>query len=173
MIDDNFLEDYIEVHIDPEPEMLRNLWRRTNVRHVYPRMCSGHAQGRLLAMISSIVAPRRAVELGTFTGYSALCIAEGMPPDGELHTIEIDDEMEPELEELFARPHPGAPVTLHIGDALSVLPTLDGEPWDLAFIDANKRFYTFVILRTSAATHAPWRSDIGRQHSLERQDSAS
>lgn len=142
MIDDNFLEDYIEVHIDPEPEMLRNLWRRTNVRHVYPRMCSGHAQGRLLAMISSIVAPRRAVELGTFTGYSALCIAEGMPPDGELHTIEIDDEMEPELEELFARPHPGAPVTLHIGDALSVLPTLDGEPWDLAFIDANKRFYT-------------------------------
>ena len=102
MIDDNFLEDYIEVHIDPEPEMLRNLWRRTNVRHVYPRMCSGHAQGRLLAMISSIVAPRRAVELGTFTGYSALCIAEGMPPDGELHTIEIDDEMEPELEELFA-----------------------------------------------------------------------
>lgn len=134
------LEDYIEAHIDAEPAALRSLWRRTHLRHVYPRMCSGHTQGRLLKMLAALAAPRRAVELGTFTGYSALCLAEGMAPGTELHTIEIDDEMEPELAELFAAPHPGADITLHIGDALQVLPQLPG-PWDLAFIDANKRHY--------------------------------
>lgn len=134
------LEEYIEAHIDAEPAALRALWRRTHLRHVYPRMCSGHTQGRLLKMLAALAAPRRAVELGTFTGYSALCLAEGMAPGTELHTIEIDDEMEPELSELFAAPHPGADITLHIGDALQVLPQLPG-PWDLAFIDANKRHY--------------------------------
>ena len=134
------LEEYIEAHIDAEPAALRALWRRTHLRHVYPRMCSGHTQGRLLKMLAALAAPRRAVELGTFTGYSALCLAEGMAPGTELHTIEIDDEMEPELSELFAAPHPGAGITLHIGDALQVLPQLPG-PWDLAFIDANKRHY--------------------------------
>lgn len=138
---EELLDDYISAHIDAEPEALHRLWRRTHSRHVYPRMCSGHVQGRLLAMLAAIVRPRRVVELGTFTGYSALCLAEGMPQDGELHTIEIDDEMEPELLELFAQPHPGAPVTLHTGDALDILPQLPG-PWDMAFIDANKRFYT-------------------------------
>ncbi|MDE6540657.1 MAG: O-methyltransferase [Muribaculaceae bacterium] len=135
------LEEYIEAHIDAEPAALRALWRRTHLRHVYPRMCSGHTQGRLLKMLAALAAPRRAVELGTFTGYSALCLAEGMAPGTELHTIEIDDEMEPELSELFAAPHPGADITLHIGDALQVLPQLPG-PWDLAFIDANKRHYS-------------------------------
>lgn len=141
MTDNEELEDYITAHIDPEPAALHALWRRTYASHVYPRMCSGHAQGRILRMLAAIAAPRRVVELGTFTGYSALCLAEGMPPDGELHTIEIDDEMEPELRRLFDAPHPGAPVTLHIGDALDVLPALTA-PWDMAFIDANKRLYT-------------------------------
>lgn len=138
---EELLDDYISAHIDAEPEALHRLWRRTYSRHVYPRMCSGHVQGRLLAMLAAIARPRRVVELGTFTGYSALCLAEGMPPDGELHTIEIDDEMEPELLQLFAQPHPGAPVTLHTGDALEILPQLPGT-WDMAFIDANKRLYT-------------------------------
>lgn len=140
MSNDEELDDYIAAHIDPEPPALHALWRRTYARHVYPRMCSGHAQGRILRMLSALMRPRRAVELGTFTGYSALCLAEGMPADGELHTIEIDDEMEPELEELFAAPHPGARIVLHTGDALDVLPQLPA-PWDLAFIDANKRCY--------------------------------
>jgi len=135
------LDEYIEAHIDAEPEHLHSLWRRTHLRHVYPRMCSGHVQGRLLSMISAMLQPRRVLELGTFTGYSALCLAEPMAADAELHTVEIDDEMEPELRELFATPHPGAPVTLHIGDALDVIPTLPGT-WNLAFIDANKRHYT-------------------------------
>ncbi len=140
MNDEELLDDYIAAHTDAEPEELHRLWRRTYSRHLYPRMCSGHVQGRLLAMLAAIAAPRRVVELGTFTGYSALCLAEGMPPDGELHTIEIDDEMEPELLELFARPRAGAPITLHTGDALDIVPQLPG-PWDMAFIDANKRLY--------------------------------
>lgn len=140
MSPDEALDDYIEAHIDAEPPYLRALRRRTYTRHVYPRMCSGHVQGRLLAMLTAMQAPRRVVELGTFTGYSALCMAEAMARDAELHTIEIDDEMEPELTELFAAPHPGAPITLHIGDALDILPTLPA-PWDMAFIDANKRHY--------------------------------
>lgn len=140
MQDDELLDDYIAAHIDAEPAALQRLWRRTYSRHVYPRMCSGHTQGRILAMLSAMLQPRRVIELGTFTGYSALCLAEGMPANGELHTIEIDDEMEPELSELFAAPHPGAPVTLHIGDALDIIPQLPGQ-WDMAFIDANKRHY--------------------------------
>ena len=125
---DDLLDDYIAAHIDAEPSALHSLWRRTHLRHVYPRMCSGHTQGRLLAMLAAIAQPRRVIELGTFTGYSALCLAENLPEDAEVHTVEIDDEMEPELSELFAAPHPGASVTLHIGD-------------DMAFIDANKRHY--------------------------------
>ena len=118
MTDDDLLDDYIAAHIDAEPSALHSLWRRTHLRHVYPRMCSGHTQGRLLAMLAAIAQPRRVIELGTFTGYSALCLAENLPEDAEVHTVEIDDEMESELSELFAAPHPGAPVTLHIGDAM-------------------------------------------------------
>jgi len=140
MTDDDLLDDYIAAHIDAEPSALHSLWRRTHLRHVYPRMCSGHTQGRLLAMLAAIAQPRRVIELGTFTGYSALCLAENLPEDAEVHTVEIDDEMEPELSELFAAPHPGASVRLHIGDAMDIIPTLPA-PWDMAFIDANKRSY--------------------------------
>ncbi len=153
MSNDEELDDYIAAHIDAEPAALRALWRRTYANHVYPRMCSGHAQGRILRMLAAMVQPRRVVELGTFTGYSALCLAEGMSADGELHTIELDDEMEPELTELFESPHPGARIELHIGDALEVLPQLPG-PWDMAFIDANKRnycdYYELLVPRMNA-----------------------
>ena len=103
-------------------------------------MCSGHVQGRLLAMLSKMISPGRVLELGTFTGYSALCLAEGLADDGELHTVEIDDEAEDELLELFASAPGGQRITLHIGDALQTIETLGGE-WDLVFIDANKRNY--------------------------------
>ena len=131
------LDDYILSHITPEPEHLRRLYRRTHLRHLYPRMCSGHLQGRLLAMISAMVSPRRILELGTYTGYSALCLAEGLRPDGRLHTVEIDDEMEDELRERFA-PFPA--ITLHIGDAAELVERLGGE-WDMVFLDADKRRY--------------------------------
>ena len=134
------LDDYILAHISAEPEHLRRLYRRTHLRHLYPRMCSGHLQGRLLSMLSSMINPRRVLELGAYTGYSALCLAEGLTEDGRLHTIEVDDEMEDELLELFATAPGGDRISLHIGDAEEIIGTID-EVWDLVFIDANKRRY--------------------------------
>lgn len=135
------LEDYILQHISPEPEHLRRIYRDTYLHHLYPRMCSGHLQGRLLVMLTQMIKPKRVIELGAFTGYSTLCIAEGMPPDAELHTIEIDDEAAEELAETFAASPWARSIHLHVGAALDVVPTLPGH-WDMAFIDANKREYT-------------------------------
>lgn len=134
------LDEYIEAHIDREPPHLYELYRRTHLTRLYARMCSGHTQGRLLSMLSKMISPKRVLELGTFTGYSALCLAEGIAAGGELHTVEIDDEAEDELLELFASAPGGEKITLHIGDALETIGQLGGE-WDLVFIDANKRNY--------------------------------
>ena len=135
------LDDYIAAHIDAEPEALHRLYRRTHLTRLYPRMCSGHVQGRILTMLTRMIAPRRILELGTFTGYSTLCFAEGMPEGAKLHTVEIDDEYADELRELFDSDPRGADIELHVGDALEVVPSIDGE-WDMVFIDANKRNYT-------------------------------
>ena len=134
------LEDYILRHIDAEPERLHRLWRATQLHLLYPRMASGHLQGRMLVMLTRMIQPRRILELGTFSGYSALCLAEGMPDDAVLHTIEVNDEQED-----FTRPWlEGSPwadrIHLHIGNALDIVPTL-GEPFDLIYIDADKRHY--------------------------------
>ena len=134
------LTDYIESHISAEPPHLQKLYRDTWLHRLYPRMCAGHVQGRLLKMLTAMIAPTRVLELGTFSGYSAMCIAEGMDQSGEVHTVEIDDEQADSLRELFATA-PGARVTLHIGDALAVVPSLPGG-WDMVYIDANKRQYT-------------------------------
>lgn len=131
------LESYILDHIAPEPDRLARLDRHTRLHHLYPHQCSGHLQGRVLAMLSSLVAPHRIIELGTFTGYSALCLAEGLSENGELHTVEHNDEDAGALNELFAS---DPRIKLHIGDAAEVAAALPG-PWDLAFIDANKREY--------------------------------
>ena len=93
------LDDYILSHIDPESNYLHNLWRATHVKTVHGRMASGHLQGRLLKMIVEMIRPKNILEVGTFSGYSALCLAEGLPPEGKLYTLEINDEMED-----FARP---------------------------------------------------------------------
>lgn len=138
------MEDYILAHISPEPDYLARLYRRTHLTHLYPRMCSGHLQGRMLAMLVSMIKPLRVLELGTFTGYSALCLAETLPQGGRVHTVEVDDEMEDELTELFATSPGGDRITLHIGDALEVIPTLH-EQWNLVYIDANKRDYTAYL----------------------------
>ncbi len=134
------LTDYIESHISAEPPHLQKLYRDTWLHRLYPRMCAGHVQGRLLKMLTAMIAPTRVLELGTFSGYSAMCIAEGMDQSGEVHTVEIDDEQADSLRELFATA-PGARITLHIGDALAVVPSLLGG-WDMVYIDANKRQYT-------------------------------
>lgn len=134
-------DDYIASHIDPEPPRLHALYRRTNLQHLYPRMCSGHVQGRLLVMLTAMIKPKRILELGTYTGYSTLCMAEGMPAGATIDTVEVDDQMEDELRETFAADPRAADINLHIGDAMEVVPTLPGK-WDMVFIDANKRLYS-------------------------------
>ena len=134
------LEEYILAHISPEGEMLRRLNRETHLYHLRPRMCSGHLQGRLLKMFVRMIAPKAILELGTFTGYSALCLAEGIAPDGVVHTIEIDDELEDFIRAHFDASEYGSRIVLHIGDAEQIIPTLDTR-FDLVCIDANKRDY--------------------------------
>ncbi|MDE5627064.1 MAG: O-methyltransferase [Candidatus Amulumruptor sp.] len=139
------LEDYILANISPEPAELTDVYRSTYLHHLYPRMCSGHLQGRILKLLTCVTRPRLILELGTFTGYSALAIAEGMPAGAQLHTIEIDDEMEPELTERFAASPRAADIRLHIGDALDLIDPVSreaGAKWDMVYIDANKRLYT-------------------------------
>jgi len=134
------LEDYLINHTDPEPDYLAVINRKTHLRVLNPRMLSGHLQGRVLAMLSTMIRPHRILEIGTFTGYSALCLAEGLIENGSLHTIEADDE----LEELILSNFDLSPykhlIQLHIGDARHVIPQLN-ECFDLVFIDGDKREY--------------------------------
>lgn len=134
------LEDYILAHIDKEGDVLRLVNRDTHVYNLRPRMCSGHLQGKLLKMFVRMIKPRRVLELGTFTGYSALAMAEGLAEDAELHTVEIDDELEDFICEHFEASPRREQIHLHIGDAAMVVPQLGGQ-FDLVFIDANKRNY--------------------------------
>lgn len=132
------LEDYIDTHIDAEPAELRALYRRTHIERLYPRMCTDHAQGRMLVMFTRMIQPKRVLELGTFTGYSTLCFAEALADGGHIDTVEVDDEYADELRDLFH----GKPITLHTGDAEALLPgLLAANSYDLVFIDANKRRY--------------------------------
>lgn len=135
------LEDYILTHISPEHPYLYQLYRATNTHLLRPRMASGHLQGQLLKMICQMLNPQKVLEIGTFSGYSALAMASGMSEGSQLHTFEINDE-----QEAFTRPwieqSPWAQrITLHIGDIAEQLPTLGIKNFDLAFIDANKRDY--------------------------------
>ena len=135
------LEEYIESHISQEPSYLREIDRKSNLYHINGRMCSGHIQGRLLKMIASMIRPGKVLELGTFTGYSALCIAEALDEDSQIHTIEFDDELEEEIRKNFEYTPDGKKITLHIGDALQVMEKWDPETFDLVIIDADKRQY--------------------------------
>ncbi len=136
----NNLNDYIEAHSSPEGDYLYRLYRATNVEILNPHMASGHIQGRLLKLLVKMIRPKRILEIGTYTGYSAICMAEGLDNDGRLFTFEIDDE----LEDFTRRWIEGSPVAdkiiFRIGSALDIVPTL-GEKFDLVFIDGNKREY--------------------------------
>lgn len=135
------LDSYIDSHISPEPEFLHQLTRESNLRLINGRMCSGHLQGRLLKMLTQLCMPKLAVELGTFTGYSALCIAEGLPEGGRLITIEADDELEDFIRrQLESSPH-GSKVELRIGRAIEECRNFEDESVDMMFIDADKREY--------------------------------
>ena len=135
------LDEYILNHIDPEGDYLHALWRDTQLKSAYGQMASGHLQGRLLKMLVRMIRPKRIIELGTFSGYSALCMAEALQEGAELHTFEIFDEQEDFLLKWIEGSPYGKHIHLHIGDALTLVPQMD-MLWDLAFIDADKRQYT-------------------------------
>ena len=133
------IQAYAEQHTAPEPPLLARLTRETHLQTLLPRMSSGHVQGRLLSLLSHLTRPRRILEIGAFCGYATLCLAEGLAPDGRLHTIEIDPEREARIRRYVAAAGLAGQVRLHIGAALDVLPGLADEVWDLVFIDADKR----------------------------------
>ena len=134
------LESYIAEHSESEPELLKELTRETHLKVVRPRMITGHYQGRVLSMLSKIISPRNILEIGTYTGYSALCLAEGMQSDGELHTIDINEELVDMQRRYFDQSRYGTSIRQHVGDALEVIPKLD-LTFDLVFIDADKTSY--------------------------------
>lgn len=134
------IERYIDEHSSEDSALLSQVTRNTHLRTIHPQMLSGHVQGRFLEMISKMIQPRYILELGTFTGYSALCLSAGLIPEGELHTIEIDDELEDLILNHFSQSPKADQLKLHIGDALQILPTLN-YTFDLIFIDADKRLY--------------------------------
>ena len=137
------LEEYIEQHSSPENEVLSAINRDTNIHILNPHMLSGQVQGRVLSFLSQMIRPKRILELGTFTGYSALCLAEGLPEDGELITIEHNDELEPVIRRTLALSPLGSKIHLIIGDAKEVLNSLNIQhsTFNLIFVDADKRDY--------------------------------
>lgn len=131
---------YILRHIDEEPAYLKTLARNTHLKLLYARMISGHLQGRILYMLTKLIRPNRVLELGTFTGYSALCMAEALTKKAKIDTIEINDELEDFIQNAFKLTPHGDKINLHIGDALEIIPTLN-YTYDLILLDANKRLY--------------------------------
>jgi caffeoyl-CoA O-methyltransferase len=134
------VEEYAAKYSSPEDALLKEIADFTNNHHADPVMLSGHLQGKVLEMISCIIQPRRILEIGTFTGYSALCMAKGLTVDGELHTIEIREEDGQLAGSYFSRSKYDKKIILHIGNALDIIPNLK-ETWDLIFIDADKPNY--------------------------------
>jgi len=132
---------YAERYSSPEPELLREIAEYTNAHHAQPHMLSGHLQGRFLEMVSGMLRPRRILEIGTFMGYSAICLAAGLSEGGFLHTIELRDDDADIAEGYFRRANVTGRIILHRGNALEVIPALK-EDWDLVFIDADKVNYT-------------------------------
>ena len=134
------LENYIEQHSQKEPELLAALNKETYQKILLPRMLSGHFQGRVLSMLSKLIRPLNILEIGTYTGYSALCLCEGMQPNGQLHTIDIKEELVDFQRKHFDKSPWGTQITQHLGEAISIIPNLDLK-FDLVFIDADKENY--------------------------------
>ncbi|HBG41528.1 O-methyltransferase [Limibacterium fermenti] len=141
MLDTDSLEEYILSHSDPEPPWLRDLYRKAHIRLVHPRMLSGHLQGRFLKMLTQMIRPQNVLEIGTYTGYSALCIAEGLTGISFVYTIEKDDEMEDFIREAFAASPYDGRICLYIGDAAKIVPAFAKDFFGMVFIDADKREY--------------------------------
>ncbi len=134
------IENYVVAHSQAEPALLQQLTRETWQKVLAPRMLSGHLQGRVLSMLSKLIGPTHILEIGTYTGYSALCLAEGLRPTGQLHTIDINEELHDLQRSYFNASTYGAQIVQHTGNALEIIPTLSHN-FDLVFIDADKCNY--------------------------------
>jgi caffeoyl-CoA O-methyltransferase len=134
------IESYAEQHSKPASDVLQKLYRETNLKLLHPRMLSGHLQGKLLQFISQMIRPKNILEIGTYTGYSAICLAEGLIENGIIHTIEINQEIEDFARKYFDEASTTNKIKLYIGDALEIIPTIE-ETFDLVFIDADKENY--------------------------------
>lgn len=132
------LQTYLEHYCEEEPELLRYISRETHLKVPRPRMLSGHYQGRVLSFLSKLTSPRRILEIGTFTGYATLCLAEGLSESGKIHTIDVNEELEERVRGFFSRSPHSSKIVYHLGDASTVIPGLD-EVWDIVFIDADKK----------------------------------
>lgn len=145
---DEELQQYAKEHTSPENELLREVNRQTHLHVMKPRMLSGHLQGRLLSMFSQMVQPNQILEIGTYTGYSAICLAEGLQQGGTLYTIDINEELEDRVRFYFEKAGLSDRIKYYIGNALEIIPTIDAT-FDLVFIDADKinngRYYDLVI----------------------------
>ncbi len=148
--DQEEVSGYLEETCDAEGVLLGVINRETYLKETMPHMLSGHYQGRVLSMISKMLAPKKILEIGTFTGYATLCLAEGLTKDGTLHTIDINEEQEERVSGYFERSEYASQIQYHIGDAINVIPTIEGE-FDLVFIDADKKrnlvYYEMLIDR--------------------------
>jgi len=147
------IDNYILNHIEPEDEILKELDRETNLNVIGARMISGHLQGQMLTMLSKMIHPKYILELGTFTGYSAICLAKGLQEGGKLITIEIDDELENIAKKYFEKAGVQQKIIQKIGSALEIIPTLN-DTFDLVFIDAHKpeypAYYEAVIAKVKS-----------------------
>lgn len=139
-INNEKLDEYLINHSEKEPEILSDLNRETNLKVLQPRMISGTYQGRLLSMISKIINPKKILEIGTFTGYSTLCLAEGLDKNGQIHTVDINEELYDLQRKYFKKSSFNNNITQHLGNALEIIPKLDYD-FDLIFLDADKINY--------------------------------
>jgi caffeoyl-CoA O-methyltransferase len=133
------LQAYLDTHCDPEPDALQKINRETYVKVLKPHMLSGHYQGRVLSFLSKMMQPKRILEIGTFTGYATFCLAEGLTEDGEIHTIEVNRELEEMLNAHFALTDVGKKIKLHFGEAEQIIAGFPYNEIDLVFIDADKK----------------------------------
>ena len=134
------IEDYVQIHSDQESELLKKINRETHARVMMPRMLSGHVQGRILSMLCHMMQPKVILEIGTYTGYSALCMAEGLASDGKLITLDINEELEDQVQGYFDESPYKDQIDYRIGNAMDLIPSID-EELDLVFIDADKKNY--------------------------------
>ncbi|MEO9483720.1 MAG: O-methyltransferase [Ekhidna sp.] len=135
------LQKYVEDHSEPESDLLQQINRETHLHVLKPRMLSGHLQGRVLSMLSHMIKPKNILEIGTYTGYAALCLAEGMQADGQLITIDNNEELSVRAKQYFEKSDFAHQINMHVGNAMEVIPSLDAR-WDLVFIDADKENYS-------------------------------